>query len=315
MSRSPSDVTPRARGHATRHLKGMSVGNILPFYPSQLSLFVLFEKKAGLIRIADAAVGEVELYDDGAGSVHHLLPSGSSASSGGIGIGGSGGAGSLGRRSRASWDGRGFVKDSKAAWIAPCAVEFAEPDLRRALAQRMYILTRGKQSHVLPHPLPAALGLTPPYRVLHWAAPPAHVCAHVARGDGGAPAMHFVAFGEDGVEVQEVPLSRLSQRAGKAREDEPLRAQTDVGAVEAGFLAAGGHWHKPPGSVFTHTPRDSIAEEDSDEDLSPEELLDAMHAEEGMYGWVRKGTEDWRVIWLGGGGQSEGSASDGSTVR
>ena len=157
MSRSPSDVTPRTRhgGNAgfTRHLKGMSVGGVTPFYPAQLSLFVTFEKKAGLIRIADAAVGEVELYDDAASSLHGmLLPSGSTSS--------------LTRRSRASWDGKGFVKDNKAAWIPPCQVDFFEPQLGRSLARSLYILTRGKQSHIMPHPLPANMALVPPYRVL-----------------------------------------------------------------------------------------------------------------------------------------------------
>jgi hypothetical protein len=270
----------------------MSVGNAAPFYPHQLSLFVTFEKKAGLIRIADAAVGEVELFDDGPGSLSHtsmLAPSGSTSS--------------LTRRSRASWDGLGFVKDNKASWLIPCQVDFLEPDLRLSLAQSMYILTRGKQSHILPHPLPANLGYAPPYRVLVWSSPPNHICARVNRpADGSPPVIHIVAFGEDGIEVQELLLSRLSQRQGKSREDEPIRAQADVGGTETGFLVSGGYWHKPLGSDYTfrRTPRKDYSDADSESDLSPEELMDAMHAEQGIYGWVRKGNEDWRVIWLGG---------------
>ena len=42
-------------------------------YPTQLSLFVIFEKKAGLIRIADSAVGEVELYEE-SGTLQQLIP-------------------------------------------------------------------------------------------------------------------------------------------------------------------------------------------------------------------------------------------------
>ncbi|GJE84873.1 hypothetical protein PsYK624_009490 [Phanerochaete sordida] len=280
MSRSPSDVTPRTR-HAsgtgpTRHLKGMSVGGVTPFYPSQLSLFATFEKKAGLIRIADAAVSEVEFTS------------------------------SLGRRSRASWDGKGFVKDTKAAWIPPCKVDFLEPQLGRSLARSMYILTRGKQSHIMPHPLPANMLQVPPYRVLYWTSPPNNVIARISRPeDGSQPVIHFVAFGDEGIEVQELSLSRLSQRDGKGREDEPLRTHADFGGGEAGFLAAGGHWHKPFGSSFSHTPRRNDPDADSDSELSPEELADAMYAEQGVYGWVRKGSEDWRVIWLGGDAGSE----------
>ncbi|EKM59490.1 uncharacterized protein PHACADRAFT_191858 [Phanerochaete carnosa HHB-10118-sp] len=292
MSRSPSDVTPRTRHSSsagfTRHLKGMSVGGVTPFYPAQLSLFATFEKKAGLIRIADAAVGEVELYDDGTSSLHGMLLS-------------SGSTTSLSKRSRASWDGRGFVKDTKAAWIPPCKVDFSEPQLGRSLSQSMYILTRGKQSHILPHPLPTNMSVVPPYRVIHWSSPPNNVTARISRPENGSqPVIHIVAFGDDGIEVQELSLSRLSQRDGKSREDEPLRVQADFGGTEAGFLVAGGHWHKPFGSSFTHTPNGSDLDADSDLDLLPEELADVMYAEQGIYGWIRKGSEDWRVIWLGG---------------
>ena len=305
MARSPSDAAPRARGHATRHLKGMSVGNLIPFYPAQLSLFVIFEKKAGLIRIADAAVGEVELFDDGAGSLHHLLsPSGSTSS--------------LSRRSRASWDGKSFVKDSKAPWISPFKIDFVQRDLRRSFTQSMYILTRGKQSHVLPHPLPANLPLVPPYRILHWAFPPSNVCARVFRSaDGSPPMVHFIAFGEDGLEVQEILLSRLSQREGKGRDDEPVRTQADVGALETGFLVTGGNWHKSPEDGFAYSPNRTYTDGDSDEDVTLEDMVAAMHAEEGVYGWVRKGSEDWRVIWLGGGGESAADQrmGEGSMLR
>ena len=308
MSRSPSDVTPRTRGHAsnfTRHMKGMSVGNAAPFYPHQLSLFVIFEKKAGLIRIADAAVGEVDFFDDGASSLGHLTPSGSTSS--------------LPRRSRASWDGRGFVKDTKAAWIAPCKVDFFEPDLRRTLSQSMYILTRGKQSHILPHPLPANLPFVPPYRVLVWSTTPSYVAARVNRPlDGSPPLIHIIAFCEDGIEVQELPLSRLSQRHVKTREDEPIRVQADVGGIETGYLIQGGYWHKPIGSefIFRRTPRRTYADTDEESDLSPEELVDAMHAEQGIYGWVCKGNEDWRIIWLGGPREEDQDEDDmSSTLR
>lgn len=303
MSRSPSDVTPRTRhggsSGPTRHLKGMSVGGVTPFYPTQLSLFATFEKKAGLIRIADAAVTEVELFEDGVSHVHGLLLASNSSVA-------------LARRSRASWDGKGFVKDTKSAWIPPCKVDFFEPQLGRSLAQSMYILTRGKQSHIMPHPLPSNMAQLPPYRILHWSSPPNNVTARISRPeDGSQPVIHIVAFGDDGIEVQELLLSRLSQRDGRGREDEPVRAQADFGGTEAGFLVAGGHWHRPFGSSFVHTPQRNDPDADSDSDLSPEELADAMYAEQGIYGWVRKGTEDWRIVWLGGDGGSQREGRNG----
>lgn len=294
MSRSPSDVGPRSRAHhpqLLRHSKGMSVGNQNGFgsYPAQLSLFVVFEKKAGIIRINDAAVGEVELYDDGFGSIPHMLsplagPSG------------------LSRRSRSSWDGKGFVKDTKPAWVAPFKVDLCEPNPRAALAQSMYILTRGKQSHVLPNPLPANLSLAPPFRILQWSFAPSQVCARVCRpDDGAAPFIDFVAFGEDGIEAQELNLSCLSQRKGKSREVEPARTLTDVGGAGTGMLVPGGLWHKSPHSDLSPG---GYGDADSDSDLSYEEILDHWHAQRGIYAWVRKGSEDWRVIWLGGTGSS-----------
>ena len=98
--------------------------------------------------------------------------------------------------------------------------------------------------------------------------------------------------------------ARLSQReGGKARGDEPVRVQPDVGGLETGFLVRGGHWHKSPEECFVQTPRNYTDTES--EDMSLEDMVDAMHAEEGVYGWVRRGTEDWRVIWLGGEGQTD----------
>ena len=46
-------------------------------YGPQLSLFVVFDKKAGWIRIADSAVGEIELPDDSFVSALNQDPGGS----------------------------------------------------------------------------------------------------------------------------------------------------------------------------------------------------------------------------------------------
>ncbi len=300
MTRSPSDGGPRTsrnspnhHHHSSRHLKGMSVGGTTPFYPSQLSIFVIFEKKAGLIRIADSAVGEVELYDDPLSSLQNLLSPSTST------------GGSLARRSRSSWDGgKGLVKDSKAPWIAPAKISIPSFANRSTFSQNMYILTRGKTSHILPHPLPANLSSTPPYRIIHWSSPPTHVQTRTCRPeDETPPYLQIVAFGEYGIEVQEMDLSSISQKQkkGKSRADEIRYAQTDIGGDDTGFLVAGGHWDKQLYSDYSPSTICETLDSVSVSELSTEELVDVLQSFEGMYGWVRKGHGDWRVFWLGGG--------------
>ena len=300
MTRSPSDVGPRgSRGsfshhpHHSRHVKGMSVGGT-PFYPSQLSIFVVFEKKAGLIRIADSAVGEVELYDDPLSSLQNML---SPSTSGGN---------SSSRRSRSSWDGgRSFVKDSKAPWIPPANINIPSFTNRSSFTQNMYILTRGKTSHILPHPLPANLAATPPYRIIHWTTPPTNVQTRTCRPqDDTPPYLQIIAFGEYGIEVQEMDLSSISQKQkkGKGRADELRCAQADIGGGDAGFLCTGGHWDKQLYSDYSPgTICESLDDSISISELSTEEMADVLHSYAGTYGWVRKGHGDWRVFWVGGG--------------
>lgn len=263
------------------------MGNGPQLYPSQLSLFVIFEKKAGLIRIVDAAVGEVELFDEGLGGL--LSPPGSSSS--------------LARRSRSSWDGKGFVKESKATWVPPYKIDLPSTTGRTSFSQSMYLVTRGKQSHVLPYPLPANLPSIPPYRTILWSSSPSYVSTRVCHPpDGSLSFLQVIAFGEEGVEVQEFPLSSISEVKGKGRAAETLRAQSDVGGIDCGFLVTGGHWQRPFYSDLGRTPTVTCDSTGSEEDLSSDELVDSWHAQEGVYGWTRKGNEDWRVFWLGGDG-------------
>ncbi|KAF7789346.1 hypothetical protein EIP86_000290 [Pleurotus ostreatoroseus] len=300
MTRSPSDVTPRTRNHPShilRHAKGLSMGNASQYYPAQLSLFVIFEKKAGMIRILDSAVAEIEMYDDNSTSVTSLLsPSGSSPS--------------LGRRNRASWDGRGFVKETKAPWIPPHKINLPSTTGRTSFAQSMYILTRGKHSQVLPYPLPANLAAIPPYRTLGWSFTPTYVSTRVCRPSGGMPSfLQFIAFGEEGVEIQEISLSSLSEVKGKGKAEEPIRILNDVGGLDSGFLVTGGHWDKAFWLDLGYSPVSGYDSNETEEDLSSEEIADSYQAQEGVYGWTRKGTEDWRIFWLGGcGANDQGNA-------
>ncbi|KAH9943197.1 uncharacterized protein BXZ73DRAFT_40085 [Epithele typhae] len=304
MSRSPSDIYPRATAldsHVARHQRvvSYSAAQLRTNYPTQLTLFVTFDKKAGTIRIADSAVGEIELYEDNWAAQQSALgaQSPSSASSAG---------GASVRHSRASWDGRAFAKE-KAAWARPAHV-LIPPSTARGRSTEMYLLTRGRQSHLVPFPLPSRLAALPPYRVLVWSAPPTHVAVRVCAPEADdpdavdpnsmdAPFLQVVAFGEDGVEVQEIPLAQLSERKGKGRAQEPLRAQADTGGA-AGLLLSGGHWDQPfiPGAGLSRSYSTSSYTTDESEEGYPR-----RPPQDGLYAWVQKGAEDWRVIWLGDG--------------
>lgn len=303
MSRSPSDVSPRAGGSSPnyRHTRGVSLGMHAHYYPNQLSLFAIFEKKAGLIRIADSAVGEVDLYEESGVLQQFLSPSIT--------------AGSAPRKSRASWDGRGFVKEHKGVWVPP--VRFTLPvALNRSLSQSMYVLTRGKQSHIVPHPLPPSIAAVAPYRILMWSFPPTHVGCRVVvppvNAENIPPFLQVIAFGEDGVEVQEIPLASLSERErkGKRREEELVRASADVGG-DTGFLCIGGQWtlpfHQNLGRSSSVESYDSTISNDS---WSTEAQLEKMRVHQGIYAWVRKGLEDWRIVWVGGSGTGHQDESD-----
>ena len=298
MSRSSTDVSPRkSRVSQDRHTRVVSMGPDGFRYPTQLSLFVIFEKKAGLIRIADSAVGEVELYEE-SGGLQQLLNSPAMA-----------------RRSRASWDGRGFAKELKGVWVPP--VKFDLPSAvgaSRPIAQSMYVLTRGRISHIVPHPLPPSVSATPPYRVLVWSSQPAsiscRVCTPARDGESPPPFLQVVAFGEGGIEVQEVALSSLFQveRKGKRRDDEPVRASVDIGG-DTGYLCIGGHWSRP---FFALTRSASVESYDSGVSGWSDHtaLAERLRAHQGIYGWVRKGMEDWRVFWVGGTGAEHDDEDD-----
>jgi len=86
--------------------------------------------------------------------------------------------------------------------------------------------------------------------------------------------------------------------------EESRTAQADVGGA-TGFLCSGGHWDKPnyPYQSTYPLPLSRSYSTSSDMTLSSfdtEDLINQMRAEEGVYGWCRKGVEDWRVFWVGG---------------
>ena len=314
ISRSTSDVggsshrTRTSPSKHTSHYRSTSSSTASVRHSTQLSLFLLLEKKTCIIRISDATVGEVELADEGlpaAPSTGMFLTPNASISS------------SSSRRNRSSWDGFGFSKE-KPAWILPTQVELSDVP-----GTSVYILTRSKKSHILPFPLPADLQNTPSFRTLTWESAPKHVEARVCRPyahgqEERPPFLQFIAFCEDNIEVQEVNLNQLTVKTrngkGKARLNAPnlnalIHVKSDFLGLETGSLCAGGLWHRPidpdNSDLYRSTSVMSYMSALSYDSNDTEELAAKFLSERGVYGWVKKGQSDWRVFWVGGTGREE----------
>ena len=316
----------------------------------QLSLFIVFEKKVGLIRIINSAVGEVAFFEDfnAYSSRDSLSPSQSGLT------------GLSGRRSRTSLDGFGLARDHRASWTLPTQIDLptnnttttdaadmwgAAPRTPATVSgeggsspQSVYLLTRGKQSFVLPCPLPANLQTTAPLLTISWRSHPTSVAPRVIEVDGGdgegvgggggggegsgasawgAPAqapgpgpgrrrqvLQLTAFGEDGLEVQETPLSFSGKE--KARLEEPVVSEVVIG--ETGFLCGGGHWHRPYDAPLSRSY--SVRSGVSFNSMATEEVVSLLESDKGIYGWQRRGMEDWRIFWIGGTGEEQRTEDD-----
>ena len=307
----------------------------------QLSLFIVFEKKVGLIRIVNSAVGEVAFFEDtnGCPSRDTLSPSGLSN-----------------RRSRTSLDGFGIARDNRGSWTLPTKLDFPSTSTGTAddtatdswdapatpstlvgdgPPQSVYLLTRGKQSYVLPYPLPANLQATAPLLTFSWRSHPTFVAPRVIEvegggdgnsgggsgggggGEGGGPSpwaatppparrrmLQLTAFGEDGLEVQETPLSFSMKE--KARLEEPVVSEVVIG--ETGFLCGGGHWHRPYDAPLSRSY--SVRSGVSFDSMATEEVVSRLESDKGIYGWQRRGMEDWRIFWIGGMGEEQRTDDD-----
>ena len=172
----------------------------------QLSLFVVFEKKVGLIRIINSAVGEIAFFEEPATIPTReslaYSPSFSPSASSSLTPGGLASLSS--RRSRTSLDGFGLAKDSnRGAWTLPAKLDFSGPistppsatnpaatpidawDAAETHPQSIYLVTRGKQSFALRCPLPANMQATVPLLTFHWRSPPTYVVPRVIDVDYG----------------------------------------------------------------------------------------------------------------------------------
>ncbi|KDQ29618.1 hypothetical protein PLEOSDRAFT_1038182, partial [Pleurotus ostreatus PC15] len=270
-------------------------------YDTQLSLFVIFDKKAGWIRLADSAVGEITLPEEAGSSSppshNHSLPSRESFSP----I----------RRSRMSME---FGSHSP-KWILPVKCELPLPTAqpRHIPTQEVYLVTRGKHTHIMPSPLPSNVASCPPLTTVAWKNAPNHVAPRVCNPavmgldmDDIPPYLQLVSMCEDGIEVQEIPLSFLSLGKGKGKVTTPpvesIWTEEDVGG-STGFLCHGGHWDAY--SEYSEYGMEGFggiapASDMSFNSLQTEDIALRLKQEQGIYGWCRRGVSDYRVFWVGG---------------
>ncbi|KAH6914688.1 hypothetical protein BKA70DRAFT_1256765 [Coprinopsis sp. MPI-PUGE-AT-0042] len=285
-------------------------------YGTQLALFVVFEKKASWIRVADSAVGEFELREDGG-------PSGSGSTQLNVRDSLASPSGSVRLRSRLSMVGE---RESASRWILPAKCELPVPLEVKQFAsdiglatKTVYLLTRGKRSHLLPCPLPSKSSSVPPLHVIYWRNPPRHVAVricHPSRG-GITVAPRFsqqkptlfqaVAFGEQGMEVYETTVLSLFLASGPSKGKgrsvaspyDSIRADEDLGG-ETGYLSYGGNWDRAD-ELYGGAPgleRQNSASSYSS--LGSDAVAGVLRDEIGMYGWCRKGSGDYRIFWVGG---------------
>jgi hypothetical protein len=356
---------------------------------SQLALFVTFPKKAGLIRLGDAAVGEVELWDEepstmgpvGKGIDRRSLESLPSASFGvererGVwapletcdipplsmetepyaGPSPSSGGSILpyspiptpssAYPSTAAWpsatsqypllnnnshtyphtdtNSSGYSPSPPLGPMTAPPVSTSSPGPSTPTPSNLFagseypkqvaLLTRGRRTDIIELPLRTPVGARPPLCSVMWLAPPSKLAPRICvPGPGSSdndPYLQIVAFLKEGVDVAEIPLSRIKlERAkfkGKGRAtgtDEIRLVKVDVGGP-AGYLASGGRWHRF-GSGDGDANKTGLGErgrhgvQRADSALSVSSWDSSAHehqrekkqhkAEEGCYAWVCRG--------------------------
>ena len=196
-------------------------------------------------------------------------------------------------RARLSLD----IRESISKWLVPVRCELPVPGQIDAL-RPVYILTRGKRTHIVPCPFPARSPPTPPLYAFFWKSSPKYVSPRVihAKDDqiDKPPLLQLVSFSDNGIEVQESTLTFLRNKGkGRAMPDDLIKGEEDIGG-DAGFLAVGGNWDQLDNlcglepQALTGQSMDNL------------DSLDLMRRDQGIYGWFRKGFEDWRVFWVGG---------------
>lgn len=181
-----SSTQPRPRDHDP----------ILVGAANPTALFVSFEKLAAVIRLSDATVQEVTLYEDPATSNGSIKDDG---------------------KPRPSAE--GFSHAPPGVWLPTISLHL--PPLPPALGDQtldmICILTKGKRTQILRSPLPSPVASTIPLLELRWDHQPTGVSARIIP-DPQLPEvpwegiLQLTGFGLDGVEVLELPISSIRVR-------------------------------------------------------------------------------------------------------
>ena len=276
-------------------------------------MFVVFEKRAGLIRISDASVSELELFDDGGGPPS---PTGTSSPQSTLSSGTLSAHGTLsGHGFRRSIDALGLLREGKGSWLPLRTLDVPYPPSANgeppsfSASKTVLFVSRGRRTHIVPSPLQNPLSSHPPLRAIRWHSHPRQITARLSTGPAKEPKLQVVAFTDQGVEVVETGINSLfkppnldptmSKGKGKVLSmstSEPLVRATWDSPDVAGYLARGGFWH----TLDTSSGRPELKPPVLDSDASIHNGSETRtEAGKGIYAWAQKGIEDYRVVWLG----------------
>jgi len=290
---SPYSASIPARNMSSR--RASSPSPLIPWFRSspsvgQFSLFVVFDKKAGIIRISDSSVGEIDLWEE---PKHSRRASSHSPTST-----------TPFRLSISSFDNLAIAKDTKASWIPPAEVTVpsnwmtSQTFTRSTSTKTLYLLTRGKYTHIVQCPLPLPVALHIPLKILQWNAQPTRIVPRACQQPiTGEPFLQVTALSEIGVEVQEFPLSFIFLTEDRGEERSVTAVQAEVGSGGTGFLCTGGHWTERERKVNQEVPSQRHGSSSTADTV---DLAEKRSREQGFYAWTQKGYNDWRIFWLGG---------------
>jgi hypothetical protein len=109
--------------------------------------------------------------------------------------------------------------------------------------------------------------------------------------------LQLVSFSDNGIEVHETGLGFMKKGKGPAVPEEVVHAEEDLG--ETGFLSCGGNWDRMD-QVLGGQGLTMNGSTHSINSMDSSDFLTHLKREEGIYGWYRKDSEDWRIFWVGG---------------
>jgi hypothetical protein len=252
------------------HHRGLSAPTSIEA-TDQLCLFVRYGKKAGVIRLNDSSVSEVELCDESP----EFYPESTLSSVKSLSVS----KPSSIRKSLSFSESIASTSKPKSKWILPSNLYV--PKSEATAAGSLYFLTKGFTTHILPFPLPNPINSKRPFKIISWTSPPSAVLPRIITyGPSYTPILQVVGLGAEGAEVQEFSFSFLYGGKESISGEPLVKAYQDIGT--AGFLSLGGSWHRGKQNSASNAQSSS--------------------QDEGFYGWVTKGYQDWRVIWIGGNG-------------